>query len=88
MLSSTQINKKIQELEMACYKYKVKNQFSIYVLYAISDYINRKATTAFLKSFITYPTNNFETLIEKCLKGDTSDAAIVKKVKKIIKVNQ
>lgn len=91
MVSYDKTNNQLQKLETACKQYHIKNNnnslaiYAVWIAYAVSWYImTGRADVQFEENFCKYPINNFNILIDKCLKGDLSDEGIIKSVKRVI----
>ena len=81
-----ELEAKIFDLQIACNQYKVVNQLADWVLFAIKRYIyTGRASAAFVRAFLNFPTDCFHNLIQKCMDGDMSDDGIMKTTKQIIK---
>ena len=82
----TELDDKLFELQRACNRYRDTDPLADWVLYAIDRHISTgRATPAFIKAFIAYPTEDFPELIAKSLNGDRSDDGIIRAVKRIIR---
>lgn len=81
-----ELDEKLYELQRACNRYRETDPLADWVLYAIDRHISTgRATPAFIKAFIAYPTEDFPELIAESLNGDRSDNGIIAKVKRIIR---
>lgn len=79
-----EIENKLYELQKACNRYREVDPLANWVEYALVRHINtNRATKQFEDSFLAYPTEEFETLIRKCLNGDRSNDGIIMTCKRI-----
>lgn len=80
------IEEQLFELQKACNRYKHTDPKADWVLFAVSRYIySGRANNDFLSDFIKTPAQSFIPIIKKCLNGDVSDIAIIKKFRNCIR---
>ena len=82
MYNANQVEDKLWKLKYSCEIHK--DRFSILVLYALSDYIvTDKAPRDFVENFISFPDEQLDDLITKCLYRERSADGIINTCKKI-----
>lgn len=74
------LDDKLYELQKAARRHI--DPLAIWTVYALEYYFRSgRATAAFEKQFISYPTAKFGDLITYCMNHDRSDSGIIKSVK-------
>ena len=81
------IDDKLYELQQAARRHP--DPLAIWTVYALEYYIGSgRATAAFEKQFLSYPSEKLTDMITYCMNHDRSDSGIIKSVKKLIKYKE
>ena len=81
------IDDKLYKLQQAARRHP--DPLAIWAVYALEYYIGSgRATAAFEKQFMSYPTAKYSDMITYCMNRDRSDSGIIKSIKKLIKYKE
>lgn len=82
MYNENQVVDKLHKLNISCLIHK--DRLSLLVLYSVSHYIvTDKAPRDFVENFISFPDEQLDALITKCLSGERSADGIINTCKKV-----